>query len=856
MRLARFILWSGIVVLLVQSSCKSPTEPTTGVFLDTHVRGRVTRSDGLGGEPGVTVRDLTLSSVSSTTDSSGNFDLLYSIDERLVTSILAIKSGFVNHANDTIAVTIDPGVDVTGAALVLGVDSSSPPPGTTSTGIAASIVLIGSGVTNLSIKGTGSNETTVLTFEVRDSLGFPISSANQVTVTFQILGGPGGGEYVNPTSAPTDGKGRVTTRVSSGTRTGVLQVYAYARNDSVSASPVRVTISGGFPDPNHITLQHEKVNVAAGVGVLAGDNLKVGFQVLIGDQFGNPVPKDIAVSFTTTGGLITPTGATNDQGIATAQLTTGNPRPSGGKAVVTARTVGDSGTVVSQNDTIIFSGATTIASPIVGFSVPDSGSSTPSSITFEVQDQFGNPLQGGSTINVSLKGDAASALTLEGDINVTVPDTKDPKYTDFSVKITKKTKGPPGGQVVLRIEVSSPNNPTASVEFKEIPGVVSTVGGGGGGGGGGGFGGGNATADKMELASVSKPSIIVNDGSNSDKSISTLTFLVKDSVGNPVINVFNPSQAKVYVTFAVQGFSPQGFPISGGEQLLILADSTNEFSQVSTRLLAGTRSGIFKIIATVVGGPAYDPLKGPITAVGEVIIKAGPPDAAHFGIFANKYNFPGLEIIAESVTDGITAAVGDKFGNPVEQGTRVYFDAVHGFVTPEGQTNANGFLTVNLFAALPKPIPPYSQVSYGGPGWGLVRARTIGDGGVELNDSVLILWTGKPIIDSVSGPTSFAVPDNGSAGPWTFKVYDYLYHPMTSGTTIRVTAGDALVTGNESTTLIDFTFGGNGITDFSFGIADNDPFDTDPAKFTSIVITVTHPVYGSRSYTVATGTVD
>src|SRR5574341_1311513 len=105
--------------------------------------------------------------------------------------------------------------DTTGTAtLVLGVDSTSPPPGVVTTGKAANIVQIGSGSANISIRGTGANESTPISFEVRDSLGIPITVLNSVLVSFSILGGPGGGEYVFPASALTDDKGRVSTRVT------------------------------------------------------------------------------------------------------------------------------------------------------------------------------------------------------------------------------------------------------------------------------------------------------------------------------------------------------------------------------------------------------------------------------------------------------------------------------------------------------------------------------------------------------------------------------------------------------------------------------------------------------------------
>ncbi|MEK6566515.1 MAG: hypothetical protein AABZ41_07405 [Bacteroidota bacterium] len=845
MRFARTLVYSISLFLLIQSSCKSPTEPGPGNFQVSHIVGQIVRSDDNSGIPGAVVRDLTFINVADTADGSGNFDLLYSLDTKLNTRITAISTGFIDHANDTISVSLDPGQTVSGVGVVLGVDSSSPPPGSAYSGIAASIVQVATGPSNISLRGTGSNETTVLTWEVRDSLGFPVTLTKKVTVRFSILGGPGGGEYLLPNSVDSDAKGRVSTRVNSGTTAGVVQVYATTRGDTVQSGPTKITITTGLPDQAHFSMTATKVNLPGGTGLPNGDNQKTSFAILAGDRFGNPAQAGTAIYFTTTGGVVQPTATTGSSGSATSELSTGNPRPAGGIATVTARTIGDSGAVVTASLPIVFSGATRILAPSSTFTIPDSGFNE---ILYEVQDQNGNPLSGGTTIKASVTGPGAGGLELLKDADVTIPDTRDTNKTNFVVRIEKNARGGANGGFDLKLEVNSPNNATGRVEFILVPGFTQKTGTGQGGGGGGGGGPlNNPTADKMEFVGSSRQSIIVNDGANQDKSKTTLTFLVKDSVGNPLINPVDPSLSKKYVTFAV--FPSDG--ITGGEALTITGDSTNEFAQVSTTLLAGTKSGIFRVVATTIQSG-----KPPITAEGEIIIKAGPPDAVHFGIGAANYNFPGLQILSDAVRDNIIVAIGDKFGNPVEAGTRVYFNTSHGFVTAESATDANGFLRVDLLAALPKPVPPNSIASLGGDGFGVVRARTFADAGVELKDSVVLLWSGKPIINVTVNPGTFAVANGGSAGPWSFTVFDYLGHPMSAGTSIQVAAGDAQVGGNANTSLPDATVGGSGITNFTFTLIDSNPTDVDPPKPAVLTITVNHPVYGSFSTVVTTGTVD
>ncbi|MBI3787281.1 MAG: hypothetical protein HY276_03400, partial [Ignavibacteriales bacterium] len=189
----------------------------------TKVTGSVLRNDNLAPVANAIVYDLG-GLAKDTSKADGSFLLKYQVTSRYVGKVVASRVGF---GNDTVNVTLNPGVDTT-ITLRVKADSLSPIGGISS-GKAANIVLVASSGENIAIRGTGSNETAVLTFEIRDSLGVTVGGTNKVRVNFSILGGPGGGEYIFPPSADTDPlTGRVTTRVSSGTKAGVLQVYASA----------------------------------------------------------------------------------------------------------------------------------------------------------------------------------------------------------------------------------------------------------------------------------------------------------------------------------------------------------------------------------------------------------------------------------------------------------------------------------------------------------------------------------------------------------------------------------------------------------------------------------------------------
>ncbi|MGH2568947.1 MAG: hypothetical protein ACRDGA_11460, partial [Bacteroidota bacterium] len=263
MRLRSVFFWALVVFLMAQSGCDVPTDADSKTGTQTtNVAGTVVRSDNLAAIAGAIVFD-TGGLARDTSETDGSFLLKYDISSRFIGKVMGSRPGF---GNDTVNITLDPGRDTT-ITLRLRADSTSPIGGG-QVSQAASIVLFGITEQNIAIRGSGLNETAILTFEVRDSSGTPLGSSNKTTVNFSILGGPGGGEYVFPVSQETDLlTGRVTTRITSGTKAGILQVYARTTvgGQVVQSSPVRLTISGGLPVQERFTISREKANMAGGV---------------------------------------------------------------------------------------------------------------------------------------------------------------------------------------------------------------------------------------------------------------------------------------------------------------------------------------------------------------------------------------------------------------------------------------------------------------------------------------------------------------------------------------------------------------------------------------------------------------
>jgi hypothetical protein len=350
------------------------------------------------------------------------------------------------------------------------------------TGSAHSIAFIGMSSSQISVYGVGGTEATILTWEVRDSLGFPIDFDHRDTVEFSINGAPvGGGAYVSPSSSQTNASGRVSTTVNSGTVSGVIQFVATLRRNSdgaiISSTPVIITVNAGLPDQAHFTIGFDQFNFPGWDWVNHTD----GVLVQVGDRYSNPVKVGTAVYFSTTGGLIDASGFTDASSHARVTLYSGNPRPVDpgagiGFGRITASTIGENGVTVNSSGLILFSGISQISnlSP-TSFAVARGGSS--GDITFTVSDENGNPLSATTHISVTLQytppPNSQVNLVANGDVDVTLGDTqaKGAGSTQFSFRVVDQTIGGVTSQVPVTvvIKVTSPNGNPAD---RQISGTI------------------------------------------------------------------------------------------------------------------------------------------------------------------------------------------------------------------------------------------------------------------------------------------------------------------------------------------------------------------------------------------------
>jgi hypothetical protein len=352
----------------------------------------------------------------------------------------------------------------------------------TATGSAHSIAFIGMTSNQISVYGVGGIEATILTWEVRDSLGFPIDFDHRDTVEFAIGGTPvGGGAYVSPTRALTNASGRVSTTVNSGTVSGVIQFVATLRRNEdgaiIQSTPVIITVNAGLPDQAHFSIGVVKFNIDGWDRVNHQDQIVV----QVGDTFSNPVKVGTAVYFNSTCGVIDASGFTDNSSHATVNLYSGlphvpHPLYGAGYVTVNAYTIGHGGVGVGASALVLFSGISRITNVSPGsFVVPRGGSS--GDISFRVSDENGNPLVAGTHITVTLQytppPNSQINLVVNGDVDVTLSDDLfgGQGITDFSFRVVDQTIGgvTPAIPATVVIHVTSQNGNPGDVQ---IPGTI------------------------------------------------------------------------------------------------------------------------------------------------------------------------------------------------------------------------------------------------------------------------------------------------------------------------------------------------------------------------------------------------
>lgn len=317
----------------------------------------------------------------------------------------------------------------------------------------------------------------------------------------------------------------------------------------------------------------------------------------------------------------------------------------------------------------------------------------------------------------------------------------------------------------------------------------------------------------IELVSLSSQSIRITETGGSVNS--AFTFEIQDSTGRAI----GPENA-VDVEFRI--LEGPG----GGEAITPTVVRSNELGRVTSNIFAGKISGNLKIEARVVRPDInLTIISSPIL----LTIHGGFPNADHFSIAVNVFNFEGWAI--NGVRNAITVIVGDKFSNPVKENTPVYFNTTGGIIQGSGVTNPDGEVVVDLISGNPRPLDGYATI----------RAHTFDENDIELVNEALVLFSGPPSTETITiTPTTFDIPPNGSE-EFQFTVTDINGNPLPFNTTVTIEAPDGMaIDGDTSIRIPNTLFGGPGVTEFSFTARDSDD-DSNERQRVSIRIIVETP---------------
>ncbi|MGS0682569.1 hypothetical protein ACVBIL_15575 [Shewanella sp. 125m-7] len=205
----------------------------------------------------------------------------------------------------------------------------------------ANLSFISAEPTSIRIKGaggTGSSESSLITFKVADANGQPIA---QQAVDFSLDTTIGDISFANgdtSTSNTSNSAGLVSATVLSGTMPTPVRVLATATSsdgESVTTQSEQLTINTGLPQQLGFGLSSSLFNPEAG----DFNNVKATITAYASDSFGNPAPNDTSINFTAEGGQIEPSCVTVN-GSCSVEWTSTSPRVPDHRITVLAYALG------------------------------------------------------------------------------------------------------------------------------------------------------------------------------------------------------------------------------------------------------------------------------------------------------------------------------------------------------------------------------------------------------------------------------------------------------------------------------------------------------------------------------------
>jgi hypothetical protein len=192
-----------------------------------------------------------------------------------------------------------------------------------------SITFVDAVPTQLSLKGTGGIETSLVRFKVSGSTGAALKDVDVVLALNTTVGGlcladpASSSTCAAQITAKTDNNGIASATVQSGSIPTPIRITATVTAANISTQSNGLFVATGLPDQDSMSLSVATFN-PRGWNV---DGTKVALTIRMADAFNNPPPKDTAVTFITEGGKIDPGCTTDADGQCTVQWTSQEPKP-------------------------------------------------------------------------------------------------------------------------------------------------------------------------------------------------------------------------------------------------------------------------------------------------------------------------------------------------------------------------------------------------------------------------------------------------------------------------------------------------------------------------------------------------
>jgi len=335
-------------------------------------------------------------------------------------------------------------------------------------------------------------------------------------------------------------------------------------------------------------------------------------------------------------------------------------------------------------------------------------------VSAEVLDSNGDPMAAGTNVNFEVNNDSLGSIVSSASIS--------------------------GSSGIAKATFSAGTTSSGTVTVTATSGTVS---------GSTTIDVGDATAGSIEFYSAD-PQIVVLKGAGGIET-STVTFLVKDSSGNPLAG----SQT---VTMKLSGPNGDEYIDTDDSPDTLDVGTVNGYATVV--LHSGSIPGTATITATVSG---TDPVLS--TSSGVIAIGGGVPSAGHFSIATTRKNLEGLAY--NNVTADISVSIADRYGNyNVLEGTSVSFYSECGAIDRAVNLDAEGQGFVVFRTQLPRPevvpmtiedqkiVDAYNEKlgvvipSYLNPRNGQCTIVAVSDGEEEFTDS-----NGNGVYDSDYGST-------------------------------------------------------------------------------------------------------